>query len=85
MTFFSQGVDKIRAGDYEGALQDFDLFLQLNPDDANAYGHRCVARYKLGDKSGAIADCQQAAMLYLNQGKMTKHQYALNMLKRLQA
>jgi tetratricopeptide (TPR) repeat protein len=85
MTFFTQGIDKSRAGDYEAAIRDFDQALQRDPNHADIYGHRCVARYKLGDQQGAIADCQQAALLYLSQGKAKEHQYSLRMLKKLQA
>jgi len=58
--------------------------LQFNPNDANAYGHRCIARYRLGDQQGAIEDCQKAAELYLEQGKTKDYQYALKMLGKLQ-
>jgi Flp pilus assembly protein TadD len=84
MTFFTQGVEKSRSGGYEAAIQDFDQALQIDPFDPEVYGHRCVARYQLGDKLGAIADCQQAASLYLNPGKTKEHQYSLKMLSKLQ-
>lgn len=76
--------DKSRKGDYEGAIKDLDRALQINPNDANVYGHRCVALYRLGDKQGAIVDCQQAATLYLKQGNTEDYQYALKMLGKLQ-
>lgn len=47
---FTRGVDKSRKGDHKGAIKDFDQALQINPNNADAYGNRCVARYKLGDK-----------------------------------
>ena len=81
---FLQGVEKTRQGEQAGAIRVFVQVLQLNPEDANAYGHRCVARYRLGDDQGAIADCQQAAVLYLAQGKTKEHHYALKMLQKLQ-
>lgn len=82
---FQQGVDNARQGNHAGAIQVFDQVLQLNPDDANARGHRCVARHRVGDKNGAIADCQHAAALYLAQGKTKEHRYALKMLQKLQS
>jgi Flp pilus assembly protein TadD len=83
--FFRQSVDKSRQGNYGGVIQALDRALQLHPTDADAYGHRCVARHRVGDKQGAIADCQQAAKLYLEQGKLKEYQYAVKMLKKLQA
>lgn len=82
---FAQGIEKSRQGDHVGAMQVFDQVLQHHPNDANAYGHRCVARHRVGNQLGAIADCQQAAALYLEQGKIKEHQYALKMLQQLQA
>lgn len=82
---FRQGVDKSRPENHVGAIQAFDQVLQLQPTDADAYGHRCVARHRVGDRQGAIADCQQAAALYLKQEKPKEHQYALKMLRKLQA
>lgn len=82
--WFRRGVDKSRKGDYEAALQAFDQALQRHPTSADAYGHRCVARHQTGDKQGAIADCQHAAILYLEQGNVKDYQYALKMLEKLQ-
>jgi len=82
---FMKALDQSRQGNHAGAIQVFDQVLQLEPNDANAYGHRCVTRHRVGDRQGAIADCQRAAKLYLKQGKIKEHQYALKMLQRLQA
>ncbi len=83
--FFRQSVDKSRQGDYGEVIQALDRALQLHPTDADAYGYRCVARQRVGDKQSAIADCQQVATLYLEQGKLKNYQYAVKMLKKLQA
>lgn len=82
--FFTRGVEQSCQGDYAGAVASFDRALQFNPDDAATYGHRCVARYQVGDWQGAIADCQSAAQLYLEQGNVKDYQYALKMLGKLQ-
>ena len=81
---FTRGVDKSRKGDHKGAIKEFDQALQLNPNYADAYGNRCVARYRIGDKLLAIKDCQKAADLYLEQGKTKDYQYALKVLEKLQ-
>ncbi|MBW4583578.1 MAG: hypothetical protein KME42_28800 [Tildeniella nuda ZEHNDER 1965/U140] len=52
-----QGVEKSRHGDRVGAMQLFKQVLHRNLDDANAAGHRCVARYRVNDTQGAIDDC----------------------------
>jgi Flp pilus assembly protein TadD len=81
---FMKGVDLLRQGDYQGAIGSFDLAVQMNPEDAGFYGNRCVARHRLGDAQGAIADCKQAAALYLEQDNRKDYQYALKMLEKLQ-
>ena len=80
---FMQGVNKSRKGDFKAALKDFDQALQIDPNNADAYGNRCVARYKLGDKQGAIEDCQKAAVFYQVQKKTKDYQYALKILEKL--
>lgn len=81
---FKAGVDKSRKGDFKEALKDFDRALQIEPNNADAYGNRCVARYKLGDKQGAIKDCQKASALYRVQENTKYYQYALKVLEKLQ-
>lgn len=82
---FKQGVEKSLKGEHTEAIQAFDQVLQLHPTDADTYGHRCVVCHRVGNRQGAIADCQQAATLYLEQGKTKEHQYALKMLQKLRA
>jgi Flp pilus assembly protein TadD len=82
---FDRGIERSRQGDYRGAIDSFDRALELDPDLADAYGHRCVARHQTGDTVGAIADCHRAAALYLQQGDLKQHQYARKMLDKLQA
>jgi Flp pilus assembly protein TadD len=62
---FDRGIERSGQGDYRGAIDSFDRALELDPDFADAYGHRCVARHQTGDTVGAIVDCQHTADLYL--------------------
>ena len=82
---FDLGIEQSRQGEYRGAIDSFDRALELDPDLADAYGHRCVARHQTGDTVGAIEDCQRAVVLYLEQGNLKQHQYARKMLDKLQA
>ncbi len=81
---FEQGVEITLKGNYLGAVEAFDRALLVSPYSADIYGHRCVARHKLGDNEGAIADCQRAADLYQQQGNAERHRYAQKSLSRLQ-
>ncbi|MBW4575086.1 MAG: trypsin-like peptidase domain-containing protein, partial [Aphanothece sp. CMT-3BRIN-NPC111] len=53
VNFFSRGVDKAERGDYQGAIADYNQALQLNPNFAEAYNNRGLARYKQGGIAGA--------------------------------
>lgn len=60
---FQQGLEKIRQGDYQGAIAAFDQVLQADPHIAPAYYRRGVARFNLGDLQAAILDYTQALQL----------------------
>jgi tetratricopeptide (TPR) repeat protein len=44
----------------QDALDDFDALLDLEPDFAEGYTQRAIARAEAGDTQGAIADIEQA-------------------------
>ena len=53
--------DRELHGDAEGdAIADFDAVLDLEPDYAEGYTHRAVARAAAGDVAGAVRDIQAA-------------------------
>lgn len=58
--FHKKGLDKVEEKDYEGAIEEFNQALHLNPNAANTYTSRGFARYKLGDMQGALTDYNQA-------------------------
>jgi tetratricopeptide (TPR) repeat protein len=73
--FYNSGVDKYKAGDYQGAISDYDQAIQLNPDYAEAYRYRGNSKDNLKDNQGAISDYDQViklnpddAVAYYNRG-----------------
>jgi S1-C subfamily serine protease len=77
--FFLQADEKLKRGDYKGAIADYDQAIRLNPKLAPAYNNRGWLRDELGDKQGAIADYDQAirldpkfAVAYGNRGFIRK-------------
>jgi tetratricopeptide (TPR) repeat protein len=68
-------------GDYQGALDDANTAIQLNPNSGNAYNNRGVARDALGDTKAAIEDWKQAAELYQQQGDQDGYAHTMNLIK----
>ncbi|MBN3925300.1 serine/threonine-protein kinase [Nostoc sp. NMS4] len=60
---YQDGVNKYEAGNYEGAVEDFNQAIKLNPRNALAYNRRGDAYYRLGDYEQAQADSSQAILL----------------------
>lgn len=73
------------AGDYAGAIREYDDVIQLRPTHAAAYNNRGFARRLAGDVDGAIADYTRAIELdsadylpYYNRGLAYLTQGRLN-------
>ena len=58
--YFNQGVEKYRAENYLGAIDDYTKALKIDPQDSDAYYNRGLAKYDLEDYQGAIDDYNNA-------------------------
>ncbi|WP_310487702.1 tetratricopeptide repeat protein [Chamaesiphon sp. VAR_69_metabat_338] len=58
--YYQQGLAKAKAGDYQGAIADFDLALIATPEWAEVYYRRGLAYFDLGDTLTAVSDYTQA-------------------------
>lgn len=63
--------------DYKRAIEYYSQVIRKNPQQANAYNQRALARFILGDRQGTIADLRKAASLYLAQGDKKRYQQTL--------
>lgn len=61
--FNKLGIKKAEEGDFEGALENFNRAIKLNPDYADAYNNRASVRHELGDDPGAQKDYTEAILL----------------------
>jgi tetratricopeptide (TPR) repeat protein len=59
----SQAKDKLLKGDYEGAIQDLNKAISINPKFARAYNDRGFAHLFMKEYSKAIADFDKAISL----------------------
>ncbi len=73
--YFNSGVKKADAGDYEGAIEDYNKAIKINPKLSEAYHNKGVAKAYLGDYRGALKDFDKAieinpmfAEAYYNRG-----------------
>ena len=60
MLNFDQALEKYEAGNYQGAITDYDKAIEIDSQSAFAYYSRGIAKSKLGDYQGAIADWNKA-------------------------
>ena len=58
--------EKYDKGDDQDAIEACNQAIQLNPNYADAYNDRGIARSNSGDKQGAIADYEQAIKIQPN-------------------
>ncbi|AGY57914.1 TPR repeat protein [Gloeobacter kilaueensis JS1] len=63
---FNRANDKSSAGDFAGAINDYNRAIRLYPGYYQAFGGRAEARRKSGDLQGAIADYQQMVRIFPN-------------------
>ncbi|ABL66653.1 tetratricopeptide repeat protein [Chlorobium phaeobacteroides] len=61
--YFNRGVAKNMAGDYYGAIPDFNQTITLDKRMSAAYFHRGIAKKKTGDTFGQLQDFREAARL----------------------
>jgi tetratricopeptide (TPR) repeat protein len=54
--YFEQALEKQYKGDSQGALNDYNRVISINPELVEAYYYRAVVRTALDDKKGAISD-----------------------------
>ncbi|WP_299493785.1 serine/threonine-protein kinase [Acaryochloris sp. IP29b_bin.137] len=57
------GYEKYRAGDYEGAIADYDESIDLDDQNADAFNERGLAKYGLQNYQAALSDYNQALTL----------------------
>ncbi len=61
--YYNRGIVKNMAGDFFGAITDFNEALNIDKKIAAAYFHRGIAKSRTGDSFGRIQDFREAARL----------------------
>ncbi|MFM7369817.1 MAG: tetratricopeptide repeat protein [Sphaerospermopsis kisseleviana] len=82
-TYLNLGVFCLLFGNWQGAIENFDQAIRINPNVAEAYGIRGIARLQLGDVKGATEDLQKAADIFQHKGKIAEYQEVMNIIKEI--
>ena len=78
---YKRGLEKEEKEDYQGALQEFNRAVEINPKDANAWMKRGGIREKLEDYHQAMEDYNNA--IRLNSGHAKAYYFRGNMRQKL--
>ena len=76
--YFYSGYEKDDLGDFQGAINDYNIAISLNPNFANAFNNRGLSKLNLEDYNGAISDFNQAIDLNRGNDKSLNKARALN-------
>jgi tetratricopeptide (TPR) repeat protein len=66
--FYSWGIAEYQRGNFAGAIEYYNKALDKQSNFSAVYLARSIARYRLGDEEGAIADANRAEQLFAAQG-----------------
>lgn len=79
------GLAETQRGNFRGAIDYYNRALEMKPDFAHALLARGIARFRLRDVNGAIADGKEAEQLYLTQSDPEGQQLAVRFYQGLEA
>ena len=63
VNYFSSGLTKHNSNDFNGAIRDFSVAIQINPDNPVPYYCRGLSKAELKDHKGAIEDYSKSIQL----------------------
>ncbi|MBF2047180.1 MAG: pentapeptide repeat-containing protein [Leptolyngbya sp. IPPAS B-1204] len=79
--YYRWGMEEAARGNFRGAVSYYNQALGIESDFAHAYLARSIARFRLGDRAGALEDAKYAEQLYTEQnherGQQIASQFAL--------
>lgn len=73
--YFTEGYEKYKQGDFQGAVLDFDKAIEADPSYAKAYCFRGCARFGVNDSKGACEDLYESQRLGYRAAKTLIEQY----------
>ena len=71
MELYYRGLAKYRIQRYRESISDFDMAIEINPNNTNVYTFRADTKHRLGRYSEAIADYSEI----INRNPNNRHYY----------
>ncbi|MBI4782736.1 MAG: pentapeptide repeat-containing protein [Oscillatoriophycideae cyanobacterium NC_groundwater_1537_Pr4_S-0.65um_50_18] len=82
---YAWGLAEAERGNFQDAINNYNQVLSQQPDFAHALLARGVARFRLGDRSGAMADAKAAEEMYTAQGNSQGQEISTQFSEGMQA
>jgi tetratricopeptide (TPR) repeat protein len=79
------GLTEAQRGNFRDAITNYNQALTQKPDFAHAVLARGVARFRMGDRPGALEDAKKAQTLYLAQGNTQGETVSTQFVEGIQA
>jgi tetratricopeptide (TPR) repeat protein len=83
--YYYRGYAYNRIHSYQNALDDLRTYVGRQTKDPDGYRERAIARYGVGDKTGALADLDVALTGYRRDGNTTEAEHVAAMAKAIGA
>ncbi|HEY9644359.1 MAG TPA: pentapeptide repeat-containing protein [Coleofasciculaceae cyanobacterium] len=82
---YAWGLAEAERGNFQGAIDYYNQALNQQPNFAHAILARGIARFRMGDRSGAMEDAKTAEQIYTSQGNGQGQQVSMQFSQGLQA
>jgi len=82
---YAWGLAEAGRGNFQDAINNYNQALGQQPNFAHAILARGIARFRLGDRPGAMADAQAAEQIYTAQGNSQGQQISAQFTQGMQA
>ena len=85
IVYYNTAWSAFSLGNKRQAIADYSRAIATNPNYADAYFNRGLAKSQLGDRKGATSDFTAAAKLYQQQYQIEQYQQTLKLIKNIKS
>jgi len=77
----NNGKDKLNSKDYDGAIEDFNKAIEIDPNNTSAFHCRGISKEKIKDYEGAMADLEKAIEIETDDNHLIEYKKSLKEFK----